>query len=322
MKRKLGSSELMLSPIGLGCWQFSKGKGMVGRFWPDLDAKEIESIVKASVDGGNNWFDTAEAYGNGASEQQLSSALNNLGMKEEQVHIATKWFPFLRVAENIPITIEKRKAALQGWRIDLYQIHQPYSLSSIDAEMKQMANLVEKDHIRYIGVSNYSATQMRKADQILRSRGLRLVSNQVRFNLLDRSIEQNGILETAKELDIAIIAYSPLEQGLLTGKFHQDSARMKQLTGFRKWLPSFNRRNVQQTKPLINRLKELADQYKVSSTQIALNWTIHVHGDTIFAIPGATKVQQAEENSNAMKFRLTEDEIHELSQLSIDIKKK
>ncbi|CAH1190948.1 Aldo-keto reductase IolS [Paenibacillus auburnensis] len=227
--RKLGQSDLEVSPLGLGCWQFSRGSGIVGKYWSNLEDADILEIVKASLEGGMNWVDTAEIYGGGKSEQALAYVLDQL-KREGSIHatplIATKWWPMLRTAGSITSTIDERIRCLGGRNIDLYQIHQPFSLSSIASEMKAMAGLVKAGKIRYVGVSNYSARQMTEAHRLLQQYGLSLVSNQVKYNLLHRNIDQNGTMAAAKELGISIIAYSPLQQGILTGRFHNDPAQI------------------------------------------------------------------------------------------------
>lgn len=314
--RTFGTTDLRLSPLGLGCWQFSKGQGLIGGFWPKLDNKVIHDIIRISLEGGINWFDTAESYGSGESERALSAALNELRATHKQAHIATKWWPFLRTARSIPDTIEDRVKALGGRSIDLYQVHQPYSFSSVQSEMTQMAKLVQQGKIRYVGVSNFSAQKMREADRVLKQFGLRLASNQVKYSMLDRGVEQNGILETAKELGIAIIAYSPLEQGVLSGKFHKNPELINSIKGPRKWMGGFKSERLNHTRPLIDLLDKLAERYGASPTQISLNWIINAHGETVFAIPGASKPQHAEENVKATTFRLTLDDIGELNELS------
>lgn len=304
--RRLGLSNLMVSPIGLGCWQFSQGRGLGGGYWSVLSDEEIRDIVRASLQGGINWFDTAESYGGGRSEQLLARALKDLGKTSEDILIATKWMPFFRTARSILKTISRRTDNLAGFRIDLYQIHHPFSLSSTKAQMKAMARLAEEHKIRFIGVSNFSAKKMRRAQTMLAGLGLRLVSNQVRYNLLDRKIETNGILDTAKELGMAIIAYSPLAQGLLTGKFHEDPGLVHRTPGYRKYMGGFKQKGLDKSRPVIQALKELAEKYKVTPAQIALNWLIHFHGETVVAIPGATKVRQAQENTGALTFKLAE----------------
>jgi aryl-alcohol dehydrogenase-like predicted oxidoreductase len=323
IRRKLGNSNLMLSPIGLGCWQFSGGKGIIGNYWPSLQKNEIFDIVQTSLEGGINWFDTAEFYGGGESERMLAKVLKEIdSTQSEQAHIATKWWPALRTARSIGATIGVRLQMLDNRTIHLHQVHQPFSFSSVGSEMKEMAKLVKKGQIENVGISNYSAAKMRIADRVLKEQGLRLVSNQVKYNLLNRKIEHNGILDTAKELGIAIIAYSPLEQGILSGKFHRNEGLVKAIKGPRKWSSGFRASGLKKSQPLIEALEELASKYDASPTQIALNWMINAHGETVFAIPGATKVKHAEENVKAMNFSLTRSEIDELSNVSWTVLKK
>ncbi len=315
-KRKLGKSDLQVTPIGLGTWQFSRAKGMVGNFWPKLDEQTMHEIVETSLKGGINWFDTAEVYGWGESEKALTNSLKKLGKTHKDVYIATKWFPALRSAKSITKTIEKRLDALNGFNIDLYQIHMPFSFASITAEMKAMKQLVDWQKIKNIGVSNFSASQMQKAHEELQKYGLPLVSNQVKYSLLDRKIETNGVLDMAKNLGITIIAYSPLEQGLLTGKFHKNPSLIKNRHGIRKFQSKFKENGLKKSQLVIDELDKLAEKYHVTASQIALNWLINYHGDTVVAIPGATKTSHAEANTGTMNFQLSQEEMLKLDRIS------
>ena len=172
--RKLGTTDIEVSPIGLGCWQFSQGKGMTGRMWSVLDQGTMDAIVDAALRGGVSWFDTAQAYGNGASERALSAALQHRGVEPGTVVVATKWLPIAKPAGDIPRTIGTRIACLQPYPIDLFQVHSPGSLSSIPAQMREMAKLVRAGSIRAVGVSNFSAKQMARAAAALRDEGLTL----------------------------------------------------------------------------------------------------------------------------------------------------
>ncbi len=221
-KRRLGRTDIEITPVGLGCWQFSQGANWMSRVWDTVPQETITAIIDTALKGGMNWFDTAESYGSGRSEQMLSAALSKLGVRPGSVVVATKWFPIFRTSRSIPATIDTRVACLGSYPIDLYQIHQPWSFSPIPAQMREMAKLLRAGKIRSIGVSNFSARQMESAHAALASEGIVLASNQVRFNLLDRGIERNGLLEAAKRLGITIIAWSPLAQGALTGRFHED----------------------------------------------------------------------------------------------------
>jgi aryl-alcohol dehydrogenase-like predicted oxidoreductase len=314
--RSLGQSTLKVSPLGLGCWQFSKGNGFVGKFWPILNDTEIHEIVKISIEGGINWFDTAEVYGWGQSEKALANALKSLGELTDEILIATKWWPLFRSSQSLIKTIDNRISALQDLPIDLYQIHQPYSFSSIHSQMKAMAKLLRDGKIRYAGVSNFSAKQMREAYVVLKDYGFHLVSNQVKYSMLDRRIEKNGVLDSAKELGISIIAYSPLEQGILTGKFHRNPKLIQASKGPRKYQSKFKAGGLKLSNPVIQLLEELAVKHNASAGQVALNWLINYSGDSVVAIPGASKVSHAEENIKALTFQLSNDDLAQLSDVS------
>jgi len=227
------------------------------------------------------------------------------------VVIATKWLPYLRTANSIRKTIANRQAALAPFGIDLYQIHFPLSFSSIEAQMDAMADLVEQKKIKAVGVSNFSLELMRRAYRALARRGIPLASNQVRYSLLDRHIEMDGTLDAAKELGVTIIAYSPLAQGVLTGKFHRDSRLINQLPLMRRRIMH---RMVEKSRPLVEMLEEISTFYGMSNAQIALNWLINYNGDTVVAIPGATRVEQAAQNARAMSFTLSPSDMKRLAQ--------
>lgn len=313
VKRHLGHTDIAITPIGLGTWQFSEGQGMHRFSYSVLVTHETNDIVKAALDGGINWFDTAEFYGNGRSERGLSKALQAAGKANGDVVIATKWWPFLKTARSIKTSIGQRLSCLDPFGIDLHQIHWPFSFSSVESEMDAMADLVESGKIRAVGVSNFSASQMRRAHQALARRGIPLASNQVRYNLLDRKIETSGVLETARELGVTIIAYTPLDMGLLTGKFHRDHALLRSRPFFRR---NVIRKRLKLSQPVLETLEEVAEKRGVTAAQVALNWTVNYNGDTVVAIPGASRTQHVEESVGAMNFTLSAEEMAHIDQVS------
>jgi len=316
INRRLGQPDIWVSPIGLGCWQFSGGQGLVGRYCPALEASVVRDIVGSSLEAGVNWFDTAEAYGGGASERALAGALRELGRKPGEVAVATKWLPVLRTARSIPRTIDKRLEALGEYPIDLYQIHNPYSVSSLEAQLREMAALHKAGKVRAIGVSNFSAEQMRRAHRQLAGEGIPLASNQIRYNLVRRDIEGNGVLDAALELGVTIIAYSPLAQGVLGGAYHEDPQRIRERQGMRRRLRAFRPEQLAKTMPLIEQLRRIAEAHEVSPAEVALAWLIRAHGDTVVAIPGASSAEQARRNAAAMRLQLADEELEALTQLS------
>ncbi len=315
-RRRLGRTSIEITPIGLGCWQFSAGFGLVGGYWEALPQERVDEIVRVALAGGINWFDTAEAYGRGRSEQFLVRALRAAGRKDGDVVVATKWWPIPRTARSIGTTIGDRLRCLDGFSIDLHQVHQPYSFSSVEAEMEAMADLVAAKKIRAVGVSNFSAARMRRAHAALDRRGITLASNQVRYSLVDRRIESNGVLAAARELGVTIIAYSPLGQGILSGKFHADPALVRSRPGPRRYLSLFRAGGLARTRPLVDELQRIASARAVTASQVALSWLLHVHGETVVAIPGASRPRHAEEAAGAMAFRLTDEEMARLEALS------
>jgi len=286
--RRLGKTDLEVSSIGLGTMQFSGGKSFF-RFYLSAVPIEIEDeVVKVALESGINWIDTAEVYGSGESERAVAHALAAAGKSPGEVIITTKWMPLMKSARSVAESAKKSTHRLEPYPIDLYLVHQPYSRSSVKSQMDAMADLVDSGIIRAVGVSNFSSEKMTKAYEALSDRGIPFATNQVRFSLLDRSIESNGILERAKELGVTITAYTPLGMGLLTGRLHSNP-------------------------------EEIAVEQEATAAQVALSWVINCQGETIVTIPGASKSYQAEQNAGAMHVSLTREQINSLSSLSLDI---
>jgi aryl-alcohol dehydrogenase-like predicted oxidoreductase len=314
-RRPLGRSALRVTPLGLGCWQFSQAEGLVGRFWPRLPTATTRDIVAAALRGGINWFDTAEVYGWGRSEEGLADALAQVHHPRSDLVIADKWWPLLRRARNIARTFPERTACLGGLGIDLYQLHNPYSWSAWKRQMEEMRVLLEDKKIGAVGVSNFGVRAMRQCHRWLGDR-YGLASNQVKFSLLDRRIERNGVLTAARELGITIIAYSPLEQGILSGKFHERPDLLAK-AGPRRYRRPFKRAALETSAPLIAALRHVGENHGRTAAQVALRWVVQVHGETVVAIPGATTPRHVDDNVGAMTFVLSGDEVEELAALSL-----
>jgi aryl-alcohol dehydrogenase-like predicted oxidoreductase len=315
MRRRLGKTDIEITPVGLGCWQFSAGMGLAGKFWEKLSQSTVDQVVEASLTGGINWFDTAEMYGNGASERALADALKNAGKTNGDVVVATKWSPIFRTAKSIRSTLQQRLNCLAPFAIDLHQVHNPLGFSSVEAEMSAMASLVADKKIRAVGVSNFSVSRMRRAHAALAKCGLMLASNQVRYSLLDRRVESNGTLLAARDLGVSIIAYSPLEQGILTGKYHRNPEYVRTRPGPRKWMGRFRTRGLERSRRLVEELAGIAHAYGATSGQIALAW-LYQFDPNVVVIPGASRVEQAVENRGALELTLSRRELDKLDQLS------
>ncbi len=312
--RMLGDSGIRISPIGLGCMQFS---GADQASVTPIDQPAVDEIIKAAVDGGITWFDTAEAYGHGSSERALSSGLTSCGVTPGDVTIATKWAPLGRTARSIIRTIDDRLRALNPFPVDLHQIHMPYgSLSPLKAQVQAMARLAETHRIGAIGVSKFSARQMELTHAELAKHGIALASNQVQINLLHRKVESNGVLDTARRLGVTLIAYSPLRSGILTAKFHDDPGLVATMSRRRRTLFAGD---LDRSAPLIDGLRRVAVTHSATVSQVALAWLTTYYGDTVVAIPGATKPHHAKEAAGAMRIALSERETQTLALLASQV---
>src|SRR5512135_2536630 len=259
--RHLGKTGILVTPIGLGAMELGGGGRQAGRGFPVMPQEEKNAIINAALNGGINWFDTAEYYGAGVSERSLAAGLKAAGKSDQDVIVATKWWPLFRTAGNIPLTIDKRLQFLDGYSIGNYMVHWPFSFSTPEAQMNAMADLVEAGKIRSVGVSNFPPFLMRRAHAALARRGLPLAVNQMQYSLLHRRIETNGVLETARELGVTITAYTPLARGLLSGKYHKNPALLKRVQGWRR---VGMQSNLERTRPLINVMEAMAGKYAVT----------------------------------------------------------
>jgi aryl-alcohol dehydrogenase-like predicted oxidoreductase len=178
--------------------------------------------------------------------------------------------------------------------------------------MEQLADAVEAGKVRAVGVSNYSAEQMREAHAALARRGIPLASNQVEYSLLHRQPETDGVLDACRELGVTLIAYTPLAGGRLTGKY---SAHSRAGGLFRRILPQYSRRALDAIQPVIGLLREIGECYSKTPSQVALRWLIE--NPIVLPIPGAKNGRQALENAETLKFSLTADEVEALNQATL-----
>jgi aryl-alcohol dehydrogenase-like predicted oxidoreductase len=296
----LGTAK-KISKIGLGTWQFGSREWGYGEQYA---VQEAQAIVSRALELGVTLFDTAEIYGFGRSERILGRAL---GERLESVFLATKILPVLPVA---PV-VEQRAVAsanrLDARRLDLYQVHQPNPVVRDGTIMRGMRALQRVGLVGEVGVSNYSLARWRAAEDAL---GTRVLSNQVRYNLVDRGPERE-LLPYAESAGRLVIAYSPLAQGLLSGRYQADSPPANRV---RAANPLFLPENLRRAGDLIAVLREVADAHSATPAQIALAWVIR--HPAVVAIPGASSVQQMESNAAAADITLTEDQYQALEAAS------
>src|SRR4030095_15775969 len=234
----LGKTDLRVPRMGIGAMVWGQPKGMARwtpaqvAYGPSHGTAEEEEALKVSLDAGVNLIDTAEMYSGGFAERRLGELARG-----QNVLIATKFppSPFSR-EDAFPKALQDSLTRLERSSIDLYQHHFPSNRISIPKLMNLMADAIEAGKVKAVGVSNYSAEQMRLAHAELAKRGIPLASNQVQYSLLYRKPEVDGVLDACRELGITLIAYSPLAQGALTGKYSTET----QASGLRRFLPTFN----------------------------------------------------------------------------------
>jgi len=305
----LGKTEIQIPHLGVGAWAWGDR-----RFWnygQGYDEADIRGAFDASLAGGVNFIDTAEVYGSGASERFLGSFLPGAS---SPVVVASKFFPFPWRLNKATLLRALRGSLerLNLERVDLYQIHWPYPPMAIETWAEALAQAVQQGLARAVGVSNYSADQMRRASAVLAKHSIVLASNQVDYSLLNRKVEQNGVLKTCQELGVTLIAYSPLAQGVLTGKYSPE----RPLPGIRGW--RYSKAVLEKTQSLLRRMGEIGEAHDGKSVaQVALNWTI-CKGTV--PIPGAKNAKQAQDNLGALGWRMSEAEVVALDNASEKIK--
>ncbi|MFX0135283.1 MAG: aldo/keto reductase [Candidatus Hodarchaeota archaeon] len=299
---ELGKNNEKVSAIGLGTWQFgTKGWG----YGKEFDKSTAINIINLAIDNGVNLIDTAELYGDGMSEKIIGEAIKN---RHDEVFIATKVAPYNTGYRSLKRSCDRSLTKLGIKTIDLYQIHWPNPLLSTRRTIKALDELVDEGKIRYIGVSNFSIGRLKKVQELTRHE---IVSNQVSYSLANLKIEEK-LLPYCKESGIKIIAYSPLAQGLLTGKYTPENP-LRSL-GVRRINNLFSPRNLKKAMPLINKLKEVGEKYNRSAAQVSLNYLIA--DDSVIAIPGAKNETQLMSNIRAADFELERNDIDELRKVA------
>lgn len=307
----LGQNGIPVTALGIGTWAW--GDTLFWNYGKTYGMTQVEEAFNAAIAAGITFFDTAEVYGLGTSETLLGQFMQK--HQGTSVDIATKYgpAPWRLFGNSVTDAVTESLKRLQVPSVTLYQVHWPFTfLMSQETLLNALADEVQQGRIKAIGVSNYSADQMRESHEILKKRGIPLAVNQVQYSLLHRKIESNGIFKTARELGITLLAYSPLAQGLLTGKY---TAKHKiKPDGARKIDSRFSDRGLEKIAPVTNLLQEFSDRYDKTPSQVALNWLISQDG--VIPIPGAKNAGQVIDNAGALGWSLNPEDMTKLSEES------
>ena len=296
--KELGKSGIKISAIGLGTWQWGSREWGWGRLY---GRKELLESFDKAIEADINFIDTAEIYGSGISEQIIAEGIHG---HREQFVIATKVWPLNASYDRVLRAADRSRRRLGVDVIDLYQVHWPNPLVPIRTTMKAMKKLVQDGKVRCVGISNFGKKRTINAQQALAP--LELSSNQVRYNLIDRQIEDEVLPYTQKE-KITIIAYSPLAQALLTGKY---TVKKRPLSLVQKLNFKFSPRNLTKLAEFFKIATEIGQMHNKTIAQIALNWLIR--NENVIAIPGVKGPEHVLDNAGAADWRLSEDEVKRL----------
>ena len=291
--------------MGIGTWAW--GDRLYWGFGRGYDEKGLRDAFHWLIRSGVNFFDTAEIYGQGNSEEMLGRFLLEV---EEPVRIATKFMPLpWRLSRKALLrALRKSLKRLGVTSVELYQIHMPLPPVTIETWMQAMAEAVQEGLIKAVGVSNYNREQMQRAYDALITEGVSLASNQVEYSLLDRHIENDGLLQLGRDLGVRLIAYSPLASGILSGKYSPENP----VQGIRA--NRYNKATLEKVQPLIRILNRVGGAHEGKTpAQVALNWVIC---KGLMPIPGVKTLGQAQMNVGALGWRLTEEEVQRLDDVS------
>jgi len=301
-------------PLCIGTWAWGGNTQTFGA--SGANTAEQEKAFRSAVNGGITFFDTAEIYSSGGSESLLGKFIANLHSEEQTkgvpltpIHVATKYcpLPFHFSASNLTTSLMGSLKRLGLNSVDLFQVHGPaFSVRKVETWAEEMADCYQKGLIRSLGVSNYNSDQVRRTQAVLAKRGLKLESNQIEYSLLHRLPETQGLIKTCKDLDVKILAYSPLAMGRLTGKYSATNPPK----GNRK----FGGTDWKHIDGIIAALSEIGKNHgDKTPAQVALNWVIK---KGCIPIAGATNAKQAEENAGATGWEMTDEETKRLDDLS------
>jgi aryl-alcohol dehydrogenase-like predicted oxidoreductase len=307
--RRLGNSDLHITPLGIGAWAIG-GAGWNGSMGPQNEDDSVPA-VHAALDLGLNWIDTAALYGLGHSEEVVARALKGVTRKPyiftkcERVWDADGIVGACLQAQSIRRECEDSLRRLQTDVIDLYQIHWPEPDEDIEEGWSELARLQQEGKVRYIGVSNFSVPQMRRALTIAS-----ITSLQPPYSIVTREIE-NEILPFAVENNIGVIVYSPMSAGLLTGAMTRERVANFTAEDWRRNLPNFKEPLLSRNLKLVERLREIGNRHGRTPGEVAIAWTLN-HPAVTGAIVGFRSAKQVRGIVGAMDFRLTASEVLEI----------
>lgn len=331
-QRRLGGSDISVPALGIGV--MSWGFGILG-YGKTHNHDDVEAAYRACLDAGFNFLDTAEGYGGGESERLVGEFRQKDG---RPIIVASKFGPRpgRSSAGDLRKALDASLKRLSVERIDLYQIHMPPPRAKLDEVLNALAEAVKSGKVRAAGISNFNPALMRHAHAVLASHGVPLASNQVHYSLLHRYPEMNGLLDCCRELNVALIAYGPLGEGVLTGKFRpggQSMSRPRQMIAqLGRFDPFGEVRHVepyfkhlmatprvlqrQQLEPLFVVMDEIAQAHQKTIGQVALNWLLGAD-PLVIPIPGAKNPRQVLSNVGAVGWRLTDAERERISQAEV-----
>ncbi|MQG20500.1 MAG: aldo/keto reductase [SAR202 cluster bacterium] len=296
-KRQLGKDGPNVPVIGLGTFPFSGSMGNV------TDERSFR-VIQRALDLGMTFIDTAEGYGRGRSETIIGRAMKN---KRDKVFLATKVFGRPLNRQRIENAIHSSLLRLGTDYIDLYQIHWPDPSTPVEESIRVLDDLIRAGKVRHAGVSNFDVPLLKRAVSVRQ-----IASNQMPYSLLDRQIE-NEVMPFCKENGIAIIPYSPLGKGLLTGKFNQKTSFPT--TDARSRMNGFQTQDYESNLDVAKGIQTMAEEKGVRPSQIAIAWTLQ-REEVASCIPGATQPVQCDENAGAADITFTQKELTFLDDLS------
>ena len=314
--RKLGYSDLNLTTIGLGTWAMGGGAWKFG-WGPQNDQASIDSIHKA-LDLGINWIDTAPIYGHGRSEQVVGQAIKG---RRESIIIATKCGRIWEEGsteigkslkrDSIRQEVENSLRRLDINEIDLYQMHWPQPDDEIEEGWQTMSTLVKEGKVRYVGVSNFNLDQLKRIQNIHP-----VTSLQPPYSMLRREVE-NEILPYCRENNIGVIAYSPMQAGLLTGKFDRQRAAELPNSDWRSRNPYFTEPQLSINLDTVDKLRKITSKIGITLAQLSLAWVLR-RTEMTSAIVGARHPKQIEETAAASDIQLSQEHIDQIEMILLE----